>query len=189
MCAGAHSEISSPTGRAFLDALDLPDDARERITVALSMVDPLEREIHQIEPGLRRLARRQAGGQALMSQFGVGELIALTVLSELGDVRRMSSSRTAVRFAGIDIGVDRADRTARLGKLTRQGSSPLRWALDEAAQSATRPPSPDDADYHALKGRGLTHTRASLTIARKIARRSYHLLHRLGPAALAPLPQ
>ena len=36
-----------------------------------------------------------------MTQFGVGELIALTVLTELGDVRRMSSSRMAVRFAGI----------------------------------------------------------------------------------------
>jgi transposase len=83
----------------------------------------------------------------------------------------MSSSRKAVRFAGIDIGVHRSDRTARVGKLTRQGSPTLRWAIYEAAQSATRPASPD---YHALKARGLTHTRASLTIARKIARRSYH---------------
>ena len=32
----------------------------------------------------------------------------------------------------------------------------------------------------------MTHTRASLTIARKIARRSYHLLNNLGPDALAP---
>ena len=33
----------------------------------------------------------------------------------------------------------------------------------------------------------MTHTRASLTIARKIARRSYHLLNNLGPDALAPV--
>jgi transposase len=84
--------------------------------------------------------------------------------------------------------VHRSDQTARVGKLTRQGSSSLRWALYEAAQSATRHQSPDYADYHALKARGLTHTRASLTIARKIARRSYQLLHNLGPAALAPIP-
>jgi hypothetical protein len=30
----------------------------------------------------------QAGCQALMNQFGVGELIALTFLSELGDASR-----------------------------------------------------------------------------------------------------
>ena len=36
-----------------------------------------------------------------MCQFGVGELVALTVLTEFGDVRRMSGSRKAVRFAGM----------------------------------------------------------------------------------------
>ena len=146
LSARAPGQISNRQGRAFLHGLPLPDDARERINVALGMADTLDAQIHQIERGLRRLARRQPGCQVLMTQFGVGELIALTVLTELGDVRRMSSSRMAVRFAGIDIGVRRSDRTARVGKLTRQGSAPLRWALYEAAQSATRPRSPDYAD-------------------------------------------
>jgi transposase len=186
---GAPARIARGDGRRFLDRLRLPADARERVTVALFMISTLEQQIHQLERDLRNLARRQTGCQALMTQFGVGELIALTLLTELGDVTRMSSSRKAVRFAGLDIGVHRSDQTARVGKLTRQGSSTLRWALYEAAQSATRPRSPDYADYHALKARGLTHTRASLTIARKIARRSYHLLHNLGPQALSPVPE
>lgn len=185
--AGAPARISRSDGRGFLERLDLPADARERVTVALFMVSTLERQIHQIEHELRKIARHQAGCQALMSQFGVGELIALTFLAELGDATRMTSSRKAVRFAGLDIGVHRSDQTARAGKLTRQGSSPLRWALYEAAQSATRRQSPDYAHYHALRASGMTHTRASLTIARKIARRSYHLLHNLGPDALAPV--
>jgi transposase len=186
LSAGAPGEIASPTGREFLARLGLPADAQERIDVALFMVDTLERQIHELDRQLRRIARHQAGCQALMTQYGVGELIALTCLTELGDVRRMSSSRKAVRFAGIDIGVHRSDQTSRVGKLTRQGSPTLRWALYEAAQSATRAASPDYNDYHQLKARGLTHTRASLTIARKIARRSYHLLHALGPAGLEP---
>ena len=89
-------------------------------------------------------------------------------------------------MAGIDIGVHRSDRRARVGKLTRQGSW-LRWALYEAALAACRPSSPDHADYLALKARGLRQTRASLTIARKLARRLYHVL-RVGPAAMDPIP-
>jgi hypothetical protein len=50
-----------------------------------------------------------------------------------------------------------------------------------------RPRSPDHADNLALKARGLSHTRGSLTIARKLARRSFHVLHELGPAALDPV--
>jgi transposase len=187
--AGAPAEISTAAGREFLDRADLPGDARERVTVALCMVDTLERQTHAIELSLRRLARHQAGCQALMTQYGVGELVALTYLTELGDVTRISASRKAVRFAGLDIGVHRSDQTARVGKLTRQGSSPLRWALYEAAQNAARRQSSDHNDYNALRARGLTHTRATLTIARKIARRSYHLLHALGPDALAPVSQ
>jgi transposase len=152
------------------------------------MIDALEAQLAPLERELRRLARRQTGYKALMRLYGMGQLTALVTLCELGDAGRPSASRKAVRRAGIDIGVHRSDRRARAGKLTRQGSPQLRRALYEAALSACRPSSPDHADYLALKARGLSHTRASLTIARKLARRSYHALHALGPAALDPIP-
>jgi transposase len=185
--SGAPADLRSLAGREFLTHLTLPVDADERIRVGLELIDMLEIQIHQIERDLGRTARRQTGCRALMTLYGMGELSALVTVCELGDVLRMHASRQAVRMAGIDIGVHRSDRTSRLGKLTRQGSADLRWALYEAAQSACRPASPDYADYHALKQRGLSHTRASLTIARKLARRSYHLLRELGPTALDPI--
>jgi transposase len=92
-----------------------------------------------------------------------------------------------VRAVGLDIGVHRSDRRSRLGKLTRQGPPEARWALYETAQSACRRTSPDHQQYLALKARGLSHTQASLTIARKLARRCFHTLRALGPAALEPV--
>jgi len=180
---GAPDELRTLAGRRFLAGLELPVDAQERITTALEIIDPLDAQLAELERDLRALARHQAGCQALMTQYGMGEISALVTLCELGDVTRLHASRQAVRLAGIDIGVHRSDRHAQLGKLTRQGSA---RALFEAAQSASHKGSPDYHDYHALKNRGLTHTRATLTIARKLARRSYHLLRALGPAALDP---
>jgi transposase len=113
--------------------------------------------------------------------------LELPILCELGDVTRLSASRKAVRCGGLDVGVHRSDQRSRVGKLTRQGSPRLRWALYESAQAACRPTSPDRADYLALKTRGLSHTRASLTIARKLARRCFHTLRELGPGALEPV--
>ena len=184
---GAPDELRSAAGREFLAALELPEATRERIEVGLQMVEAIDHQIAPVERRLRQLARRQRGCQALMSHFGIGELTAPTILSELGDVARLSSSRKAVRCAGLDVGVHRSDRRSRVGKLTKQGSPQLRWALYEAALSACRPASPDHADYLALKARGLSHTRASMTIARKLARRCFHTLRELGPAALEPV--
>jgi hypothetical protein len=155
--------------------------------VALSMIEAIDHQLAPLERELRALARRQRGCRALMGLFGVGELVAPAILCELGDATRLRRSRQAVRFAGIDVGVHRSDRRSRLGKPTRQGTPQLRWALYEAAQSACRATSPAHAEFLALKQRGKSHTQASLTIARKLARRSFHVLRGLGPDALQPV--
>jgi transposase len=185
--AGVPDKLLSAEGREFLAGLELPDSARERIGVALALIEALDRQLAPLEAELRLFARRQPGCRALMRHYGIGELTAPTILCELGDVTRLSASRKAVRCAGIDIGVHRSDRRSRAGKLTKQGSPQLRWALYESAQAACRPTSPDRADYLALKERGLSHPRASLTIARKLARRCFHTLRELGPDALEPV--
>jgi transposase len=128
--------LLSRTGRAFLARVELPEAAHERIMVALAVIDALDVQLAPIERRLRQLARRQPGCQALMREPGIGELIAPTLLCELGDVTRLSSSRKAVRSVGLDVGVHRSDRRSRVGKLTKQGSPVARWALYEAAQSA-----------------------------------------------------
>jgi transposase len=184
---GVPKRLLSASGREFLAGLELPPAARQRIEVALALVEAIDRQLDPIERELRQLARRQPGCRALMTHYGIGELTAPAILCELGDATRLQASRKAVRWAGLDVGVYRSDRRSRAGKLTKQGSPRLRWALYEAAQSACRQTSPDHADYLALKARGLSHTRASITTSRKLARRCFHTLRELGPEALEPL--
>jgi transposase len=90
---GVPAELRSAAGREFLAALELPAADLERIEVALALVDALDRELAPLEQGLRRLARRQPGCQALMAHFGIGELTAPMILCELGDVARLSAAR------------------------------------------------------------------------------------------------
>src|SRR3954453_23272874 len=136
---GTPERLRSAEGRDFLARLPLPVDARERVEIALAMIDAIEAQLTPLERELRELARRQTGCRALMGLYGMGELTSLVTLCELGGVGRLSASRKAVRTAGIDIGVHRSDRRVRVGKLTRQGSPQLRWALYEAALAACRP--------------------------------------------------
>jgi len=166
-------------------ARPLPACAREQITVALAMIDALDLQLAPRNKQLRAYARRQPGCRALMAHYGIGELTAVTILAELGDAGRFSSSREAVRYAGMDITVHQSDQRRAPGHLSRQGPSALRWALFEAAQSAARAGSPD-RDYYRQATERLGANRACLSVARKLLKRSYHTLRELGEEALQP---
>ena len=105
--------LLTAANRTWLERLALPDAAREQVTVALAMIDALDAQSAAITAQLRRYARRQAGCRALMGLYGVGEPTAVAILAELGDTRRFSSSRQAVRYAGLDITVHQSDSAAR----------------------------------------------------------------------------
>jgi transposase len=182
---GRLARLDARSASEQLAKLDLPPVAQQQITVALGIIEHLNGELHAIGLELERIARHQPGCRALMGHYGIGPLVATAILAELGDTRRLSSSKQAVRCAGLDITVHESDTRRRAGHLSRQGSPVLRWAAFEAAQAAARPSSPDHDYYVALKDR-LGANRAALTIARKLLRRAHHTLRELGDAAIAP---
>lgn len=178
-------DLLTRENRAWVEQAALPGTAREQVTVALAIIDALDVQIAPIDRELRAYARRQPGCRALMGHYGIGALTAVTILAELGDCRRFSSSRHAVRYAGLDITVHQSDQRRAPGHLSRQGPPALRWALFEAAQVARRPTSPD-RDYYTQAAERLGGNRACLAVARKLLKRSYHTLRELGEDALAP---
>jgi transposase len=171
--------------RTWLEGLPLPESAQQQVAVALVMIDALDAQSAPITRQLRLYARRQPGCRALMKHYGIGELTAVTILAELGDARRFSSSRHAVRYAGLDITVHQSDRRRAAGHLSRQGPPALRWALFEAAQAARRPGSPDRPYYDQAAER-LGGNRACLALARNLLKRSFHTLRELGDEAMQP---
>jgi transposase len=91
-----------------------------------------------------------------------------------------------VRATGLDITVYASDGKPSPGRLSRQRPEVLRWALVEAAKAAAHPSSPDYAYYQQVKARQ-GGNRATLAVARKLARRVRHTLVALGDTALAPV--
>jgi transposase len=173
--------------RQRIAALQLPGAAREQLTIALEMIDAIELQIGPVDLGLRAYARQHPGCRTLIDQiYGIGPLTSVAILAELGDTRRFQNSRDAVRYAGLDITVYQSDTRRSAGHLSRQGPPALRWALYEAAQAARRPSSPDRPYYDQLAAR-IGGNRACIAIARKLLKRSYHILRELGDHALEPI--
>lgn len=183
-CPKQEKNLLSAEGRERLENLDLPAAARKVVEVCLKMIEHINEELSSIEAELRAYARAQSGCKALREHYGVGELTSVALFSELGETRRFSSSRKAVRFAGLDVTVHSSDEKRAAGKLSRQGSPVLRWAAYEAAKGAYRKSSPDHEYYLHTRERIGTN-RAALSIARKLIRRAHHTLRELGEEAMS----
>jgi transposase len=69
--------LLSGEGRAWLEQIELPDAAREQVTVAIALTEALNAQITPLDRQLRLYARRQAGCKALMGHYGIGELTAV----------------------------------------------------------------------------------------------------------------
>jgi transposase len=179
--------LGTQAGRAWLTAVRLPPPSRLLVDVGVGEIDTADARLAPICGWLRAYAPRQPGCRALMRElFGVGPLCAPTILAELGDTRRFGDGDAVVRYAGLDITVWSSDGKRSPGHLARQGPEVLRWALFEAAKSSARQTAPTHDYYRRVKDR-LTANRATLSVARKLARHARHVLVELGDQALAPV--
>jgi transposase len=165
-------------GRRWAAAIALPPAARAQVDRLLRLIDAVESELQSLETELRRFARADRRCLALQTIYGVGPILACHLLAELGEGARFRRARQAIRAAGLDPVVDESGGTKRRGHLAKHGAPALRWALVEAAQHAQRANSPDRA-LHAQVTQRIGGKRATLTVARKIGRRAYHVLREL----------
>jgi transposase len=182
--------IRTAKTRAMLadDRLRLLPAARQRVTVGYRMIDATDTEALPLKRDLTRFGMKQPACRALVNaQYGIGGLIAVAVWTELGDCRRFSRSEQVVRHTGLDVTVDASDRRRAGGYLSRQGPETLRWALYEAAKNSSHQRSPDHDYYIRLKGRHDSKI-AAISMARKLARRSYHVLRNVDPDLVYAMP-
>jgi transposase len=156
-----------------------------QVATALEVLEALETRMHMVRHQLLDAARHLAGAKILAARlYGVGPVTALALTCWLAGKDRFSSSRKAVRFAGLDITVHSSDRKGPPGRLSRQGPPVLRWALYEAGKTHARSSAPDHAYYAQVKDRKNS-KRAALSEARKILRQAVHILAELGDDALS----
>jgi transposase len=178
----SRSRLLTAAGQQWASALLVPEATRATVEAMLTIISAISEQIELIDRELGHRARSDPRLQALCTIFGVGPVLASHILAEVGDATRFRRARQLVRVAGLDPVVSESADTRRRGHLSKQGSPELRWALVEAAHHACRPRSPDHSLYLTIKTeRGSQ--RATLTIARKLAHRAYHLLYQLEHAA------
>jgi len=110
-------------------AVHLSPAGQLQVTTALEVIDTLETRLHELRHQLTDAARHLTGAKVLAARlYGVGPVTALAMTCWLAGKDRFSSSRKAVRFAGLDVTVHSSDRKGPPGRLSRQGPPVLRFS-------------------------------------------------------------
>jgi len=168
-------KLWSQSGRAELEKLELLPYAAVRREQLLATLDQLETEIAQLDQQVEAEAKQRARAMRLMTHPGVGPVTALAMVLTLGPAKRFATGKQVASYFGLIPSEYSSGGGQRLGHISKQGSSFMRFLLVEAGQSAARYDSELGRFYRRLavrKHRGL----AKVAVARKLAVRLYLML-------------
>jgi transposase len=168
-------KLWTQAGRAELEQLPLLPYAAERRKKLIEALDALEAEISELDRRVAEEARQRPEAVMLMTHPGVGPVTALAMVLTLGPAKRFESAKQVGSYFGLIPSEASSGGKQHLGKISKQGSSFLRFLLVEAGQTAARYDPQLKRFYKRLamrKNRGV----AKVAVARKLATRMYLML-------------
>ena len=132
------SKLWSIQGRAELERLALAPWADRRRHELLELLDRMNPTIEELTAAAEREARKQPEALRLMTHPGVGPLTALAYVLIIGTPSRFARGKQIGNYVGMIPSEDSSGGKQRLGHISKQGNSLLRFLLVEAAQAAAR---------------------------------------------------
>lgn len=105
----------------------------------INMLLEYKKHLSKLEDEIDALAKGIEECKIIQSIPGIGEKIAATIISEIGEIDRFNHPKKLVAFAGIDPSVfESGTFKGTLNRITKRGSSRLRHALYMAVKCAIR---------------------------------------------------
>lgn len=201
----------------YLRELTMPSDP-QRIVLeeSIQAIDGCEQRVDRLVSKMKQLLESWEWKPvvlALMACRGFQEVAAMTLISELGDLRRFDHPRKLMAFLGLVPSEATSGGKRRQGSITKCGNSHSRWMLVECAQHFRKAPRISVAlttrqegqsaevkalswrmqnrlynRYIKLKARGKTETKIIVAIARELSAFIWELQTKLNLPIPGPTP-
>lgn len=190
-------DLFTAAGRVWLAEIELDEAGRSVLQRYCDLLESLRQTINQSNAEMRRVARQPRWtepARIFQSMPGVGPVTALTVLAELGDLRRFRSRSSLSNYAGLVPVLRESNQKHYQGGITKRGPAHLRSVLVEAAWVAIRRVPRYAHLYDRIKQRRGAQT-AIVAVARRMLEDMYVMFHKRetfryvsppGPAGLEP---
>lgn len=131
----AMSDLFGVAGQQLLDELVLPASYQARIVSLRYLIDAFGFEIDHFAGMIAAQLGGDAGYRAVQATGGVGPILAAVFVAEIGDVHRFRTAGRLCSWAGLTPLHRESDTKVHRGRITKQGSTLVRWAAVEAVQT------------------------------------------------------
>jgi transposase len=131
------SDAFSKKGRKELgECIELlPEHTRYSAERVLEQLDCTERQIGLLEKRMKEVFLPNEEIQLLMSLPGIGLILAVVILNEIGEIGRFGSAGQLASYSGVVPRVKASGGKVRLGRLRSDVNRYLKWAFIEAGNS------------------------------------------------------
>ena len=162
-------------GREQLESFRLAPWASRRRRDLLQLLDRLNPTIAELSQAIEQEVEKCPAARRLMTYPGVGPLTALAFVLIIGEAERFQCGKQVASYLGLVPLEDSSGNRRRLGHITKQGSSILRFLLVEAAQVTARSLPQWRSKYvHLMMRRG--RKTAKVALARTLAVHLYWMM-------------
>jgi transposase len=131
-------KLWTQAGRAELKRLELLLYAALRRQRLLAALGQQEAEMVALNRQVEEEVKRRPAAVRLMTHPGVGPVTALAMVLTLGPAERFENARKVGSYFGLIPSEHSSGGRQQLGRISKQGSSFLRFLLVEAGQTAAR---------------------------------------------------
>lgn len=146
-----------------------------QITQSIAQIKLLDRQIDVVESEIRDIVISL--DSVIMTIPGIGPINGGMILGEIGDINRFSKPRKLLAFAGLDPSVYQSGNfIAKKTKMSKRGSSTLRYALMNAAHNVVKYNQTFKEYYDSKRSEGRGHYNALGHCAGKLVRIIYKML-------------
>jgi transposase len=131
-------KLFSEKGRALLEKLALAPWASRRRKELLELLDQLDAKIAELTAAVEQEAKKRPEVQLLRTHPGVGPSTGLAYVLVIGTPERFGGGKQIGSYTGLIPCEDSSAGRQRLGHISKQGNTLLRFLLVEASQAAAR---------------------------------------------------
>jgi transposase len=130
-------DVFTQVGRCWLQQLELNPFFRLNLDTKLRNLDHHVSEKVGLEKKMKEVISTNNDMKLLMTIPGIEKLTAITIMAEIGDIKRFETPKKLHSYAGLVPTIRNSGTSVHYGPINKQGSKYLRTAIITAARAQT----------------------------------------------------